>query len=76
MSVEVKTVNAYFKEALKSDIDNIVDKLALSDRQLDIFYRYYVKKQDVGFIADTIGVCEAVISRELKKVRKKIIKII
>lgn len=76
MSVEVKTINAYFKEALKSDIDNIVDKLALSDRQLDIFYRYYVKKQDVGFIADTIGVCEAVISRELKKVRKKIIKII
>ena len=76
MSEEVKVVNAYFKEALKTDIDDMVEKLALSDRQLDIFYRYYVKKQDIGYIADTIGVCEAVISRELKKVRKKIIKII
>ena len=74
MYEEVRIVNLYIKDSLKIDIDNMVDQLALSDRQLDIFYRYYVKKQNVGFIADTLGVCEAVVNKELKKVRNKIMK--
>ena len=74
MSDTVKNINAFFKTALRSDVDNLLDKLALSDRQIKIFEMFYIQKKDILFIADTIGVCEAVVSRELKRVRIKIAK--
>lgn len=74
MSEQVKAINKYFSEALKPDVDLLVEQLLLSDRQTDIFYRFYVRKQDRNFIADEIGTSPDSVAKELKRVRKKIIK--
>lgn len=76
MSQTVKNINNFFKTSIRTDIDDLVNKLALSDRQLQIFEMFYVQKKDILFIADTVGVCEAVVSRELKTVRLKIAKVL
>lgn len=74
MSEESKAVNAFFREALKPEIDNLVELLALSDRQTKIFYKFYVKKQDRNFIADELNISPELVAKELKAVRKKIIR--
>ena len=74
MSETVKNINALFKTALRSDVDDLLAKLALSDRQTRIFEMFYVQKKDIWMISNEIGVCEAVVNRELKKVRTKIAK--
>ena len=76
MSEMVKTVNRFFKTAVKSEVDEVKDKILLSERQEDIFDRYYIKKQDVNFIADTLNVCPIVVSNELRLIRFKLMKII
>lgn len=76
MSQEVKNVNQFLKTAIRSEIDDIVEKLALSDRQLKIFEMFYVQKKDILFIADEIGISEPVVNRELKIVRIKLIKVL
>ena len=58
----------------RSDVDDLLGKLALSDRQTRIFEMFYVQKKDIWMISNEIGVCEAVVNRELKKVRTKIAK--
>lgn len=76
MSKEVKEINKFFKTAIKSDIDEISPKLLLTERQETIFNMYYIKDKDINFIADTLGVCNVVISNELKVVRKKLAKVL
>ena len=72
----VKTVNKFFKTAIKSEVENVKDKILLSERQEDIFDRYYIKGQDVNFIADTLNVCPIVVSNELRLIRFKLMKIL
>lgn len=76
MSEAVKLINEFFRNAVKKDVDNVKLELMLSDRQKDVFERFYVRRQDIGFIADTLGVCPMVVNNELKSIRKKLIKII
>lgn len=76
MSQSVKDINKFFKTAIKSDLDNINEELLLSDRQDKIFHMYYIRKLDLNFIADELGVCPLVISNELKTIRKKLIKVL
>lgn len=74
MSEQVRQINEYFRNALKTDIDNMAEQLALSDFQYDVFYRYYVRKQNLDFIADEVGKSADSISKTLKHIRKKILK--
>ena len=76
MSKDVRRVNAFFRDALKSDVESVKGIILLSERQEKIFDMYYVKKQDVGFIADTLNVCNVVISTELKRIRDKVVRVI
>ena len=76
MSETVKAINNFFRNALKKDVDDLKINIVLSDRQLDIFDRFYIRKQSIGFIADTLNVCPQVINNELKVIRKKIIRLI
>lgn len=76
MSATVQKINEFFRNAIKKDVDDIKIQLLLSDRQLDIFDRFYIRKQDIDFIADTLNVCPQVINNELKTIRKKLIKLI
>lgn len=76
MSKLVKFINEFFKTALKKDVDDIKEKIILTERQEKIFEMYYIKKQNVNFIADTLFVCPMVINKELKIIREKIIKVL
>ena len=76
MSESVKTVNKFFREADKVSVNVLKAKMLLSDRQSIIFDMYYLRGNDVGFIADSLCVSGIVINRELYKIRKKIMPLI
>lgn len=75
MSQLVKQINNFFRNAVKSDLDQVKEELLLSDRQDKIFHMYYIRRLDINFIADELGVCPLVISNELKIIRKKLSKL-
>lgn len=72
----VRTINAYFKIATRADVNELLSKIILSERQMRIFEMFYIKRQNIGFIADTLGFSERVISEELDIIRRKISAII
>lgn len=76
MNSIVRTVNAYFKIATRADVNELLSKIILSERQMRIFEMFYIKRQNIGFIADTLCVSSTVINEELNKIRGKISKII
>ncbi len=76
MSQSVRQINDFFKTAVKKDLDNVSEELLLSDRQERIFRMFYIRRLDINFIADSLGVCPLVISNELKTIRKKLVKVL
>lgn len=68
----VKAVNAYFRNITASELKSLKEKIVLSDRQAEIFERYYIKKQTTDFIADSLFTSPKVIKNELMAIRKKI----
>lgn len=76
MSTIIKRINNFFKTAIRSDIDKVESEIILSDRQKQIFDMFYIKKQNIDFIADYLNVCPMVINNELKTIRQKMIKIL
>lgn len=76
MSDLIEFINSFFKQAIKEDVDEVKSKIILSERQEKIFEMFYIKRNDINFIADTLGVCPMVINNELKTIRQKIIKVI
>ena len=72
----VRTINAYFKIATRADVNELLSKIILSERQQRIFEMFYIKRQNIGFIADTLGFSERVISEELEIIRHKILAVI
>lgn len=73
MYSSVKQINLFFKSATKENVDSILEQIILSDRQKTIFEMFYLRKKDIGYIADTLNVCRVVIDKELKAIREKII---
>ena len=70
--MQIKRINAWFKTATRYDVNNLLSKIILSDRQKQVFEMFYLKRQNIGFIADTLGFSERVISEELSLIRDKI----
>ena len=72
----IRTVNSFFKTAIKPEVDKLKEDIVLSDRQDEIFTMFYIKHKDINFIADTLCVSRAVIGRELKRIREKILRLL
>lgn len=72
MSETVRKINKWFENANRYDVNILLDKIVLSERQTRIFEMFYLKRQNIGFIADTLGFSERVIKEELEKIRDKI----
>ena len=70
--MQIKRINAWFKTATRADVNDLLGKIILSDRQTRIFEMFYLKRQNIGFIADTLGFSERVICEELGTIREKI----
>lgn len=73
---QVVKINNFFKTAVKNDVEEVRGKIILSERQEFIFDHYYLKKQNVNFIADSLFISPEVINRELRIIRGKIAKIL
>ncbi|MCM1223342.1 MAG: hypothetical protein NC548_53705 [Lachnospiraceae bacterium] len=69
MSEITKKINRFFKTAVKSGV-------VFTDRQRKIYTMFYLKRQDINFIADTLCVCPMVIGKELKIIRQKIARVV
>ena len=76
MSAIIRNINKFFRKAIKKDIDEIKNELILSERQQQIFEMFYIKKQNIDFIADTLCVCKMVVNNELKIIREKLTRIL
>lgn len=76
MSKDIKRINRFFRTALRDDVDSIRGSIALSERQERIFDMFYVRKNDIGFIADSLNVCVSVVNDELRLIRGKILRVI
>lgn len=76
MGATVKKVNQWFRSATKTEIDKIKSEMALSERQLKIFDMFYIRRNDIGFIADSLFVSRSVVDVELKTIRNKLQKVI
>ena len=76
MNTAIKTINAFFKNATKDDIENLLSKIVLTERQETVFKMFYIRGFNIGYIADTLFVSSTVVSRELARIRRKISKII
>jgi len=74
MSETSKAVNTFFKDAVRTDIDKLVYELMLSERQEKIYEMFYIKKHDINFISDTVGCCPRAVQKDLRIIRKKIVK--
>lgn len=76
MSKDTRRINAFFKNAVKSEVEQVVDGIILSERQEKIFNMFYIKKQDIGYIADSLNVCQTVVNTELSSIRQKILRLL
>lgn len=76
MSDEIKRINGFFKDANKSELNKIESQILLTERQEKIFTMFYVKKQNIDFIADTLFVSSMTVNHELKIIRKKLLKLL
>lgn len=73
MSVTVRKVNEFLKTATKAQVNDILEKIILSERQSKVFNMFYIKQNDIGFIADTLYISRTVINQELKIIRDKVL---
>lgn len=76
MSIQLTKINAFFRSAVKSDVEEAKEKIILTERQGRIFDMYYIKGHDVNFIADSLFISPSTINKELKKIREKLIKVL
>ena len=75
MSATVLKINKFFRFATKSDINKLLENMILTERQKGIFEMFYIKKQGRGFTADTLFISESEVSKELRLIRSKMLKV-
>ena len=75
MSATVLEINNFFRFATKSDIDKLLENMILTERQKRIFEMFYIKKQGREFTADTLFISESEVSKELRLIRSKMLKV-
>ena len=72
MSDTSRKVNRFFQTATRADVDSLLSKVILSERQERVFSMFYLKRNDINFIADTIYVSRNAVEKELTKIRRKL----
>lgn len=65
-------INRWFRDASRADVNELLEKIILTARQTRVFEMFYLRGQDIGFIADTLCISPSVINEELKIIREKI----
>ena len=76
MSAEIRKINEFFRNARKSEVDKILSDIIFTDRQNEIFIKFYIKKNDINFIADSLSTSSDTVNKELRKIRMKLIPVL
>ena len=76
MSQLTKKINQLFRLATRKEVQEIKDKIYISDHLEQVFTMYYIQHKNIGYIADITGYGERKIQADLKLIRDKINKII
>lgn len=71
--MDTKIINSFFRHSTKAEVDSILSRIYLSNRQSKILDLFYLKKENICFIADSLNCSQPVINRELKRIRDKIL---
>ena len=75
-TMSIKEINQWFRDANRYDVNELLSKIILSERQTRVFEMFYLKRQNVGFIADSLFVSPTVVNVELRTIRDKIYTVI
>lgn len=73
INATVRKVNAWFRNASRADVDSLLSKVILSERQEKIFDMFYIRQKDLGFIADSLCMSYPAAKSELSSIREKIL---
>lgn len=76
MSETVRLINEFFRAATMKDVDEIKINMLMSDRQIKIFEMFYVKKNDITYIAAEMNMAVDTVNKELRLIRRKLIKLL
>jgi DNA-directed RNA polymerase specialized sigma24 family protein len=72
MSELTKKINQFFRLATRKEVQEIKDKIYISEHLEQVFNMYYIQKKSIGYIADIIGYDISKINRDLRLLREKI----
>lgn len=72
MRATVRKVNGWFRSATRADVEELMSRIILSERQRRVMEMFYIRGMDIGYIADTLCVSRSVVSVELRAIRDRI----
>jgi DNA-directed RNA polymerase specialized sigma24 family protein len=72
MSELTKKINQFFRLATRKEVQEIKDKIYISEHLEQVFNMYYIQKKSIGYIADITGYDISKINRDLRLLREKI----
>lgn len=76
MSELTKKINQFFRLATKKEVQEIKDKIYISEHLEQVFKLYYIEKKNISYIADVTGYSVTKINNDLVLLREKINKLL
>jgi DNA-directed RNA polymerase specialized sigma24 family protein len=76
MSELTKKINQFFRLATRKEVQEIKDKIYISEHLEQVFNMYYIERKSIGYIADITGYDISKINRDLRLLREKINKLL
>lgn len=76
MSEITKKINQFFRLATRKEVQEIKDKIYISEHLEQVFNMYYLQKKSISYIADTTGYGITKINGDLRLLREKINKLL
>lgn len=71
---DVTRLNEFLRSVSRPDFESVAGRLLLTERQEKVLDMYFVKRKDVGFIADALFISPRVIRREIHRIRSRILR--
>lgn len=76
MSELTKKINQFFRLATRKEVQEIKDKIYISEHLEQVFTMYYIERKSISYIADITGYGITKINKDLRLIREKINKLL
>lgn len=67
----VRRINRYFSLMTEPQMRDLREACLLSRRQEAVMELYFIKRQDINFVSDTLGISRRTTEREIARIREK-----